>query len=840
MKRPLILVVLFYVFGILLASGSWVGPTPLLAGAFSLSLLALVWSRARPFLLGPLALLTGWANDALHSAVLSPHDLRFICGSEPALATLRANLGETPSQRIFVQDEKESWRTLARLNVSAARFNRQPWQRAVGRVAVTTPELLTNFFAGQTVEVTGVIRLPKTAAAEGTFNYRSYLREQGIYYQLEAASLQDWQVVSSPAKPPLADRFRAWARPALAMGLPAEDESVRLEWALTLGWKPALTEDVSEPFVRAATYHVFAVDGLRMAIIFGIFFGLLRALSLPRAACGLVLLPLIWFYTALTGWPASAIRANVMLTIIIFGWLLKRPSDLMNSLFAAALIILLWEPHQLFQAGFQLSFCVVLCLMLTMPLLHGLWQKIWAPDPLLPESLQPRWQTLLRVPGRYVADIFLTSFAAWIGSIPLAACYFHIVTPISTPANVLAVPLCALVLMSNLGGLLLAGWFPAAAILCNHAGWFLMECIRVSSHWFAAWPRAYFYVAPPSLYTTGLYYALLLAVVTGWLFRPKMRLLKLTSTVLLVLTWTGLCWWNSSATRLHILPVNGGMAVYFDAPGRKNDLLIDCGTTNSVALVTKPFLRAQGVNRLPHLALSHGDNRHIGGARSVVELFAVDEVCVSPVRFRSPVYRRLLNEFGQIPGLVHTIQSGSQLGRWTVLHPQADDRFPQADDNALVLYGKFRGAGVLLVSDLGRPGQDALLERTPDLRADILVTGLPAKTEALSDAFLDAVQPRLIVVADSEYPVWERASAKLRWRLTRRKIPVIYTRSSGATIIDFHDYHWQLRTMNGTRIGSQDHTFQLAPEENVADVIPAAISHPSSETDADAETAPDR
>ena len=55
------------------------------------------------------------------------------------------------------------------------------------------------------------------------------------------------------------------------------------------------------------------------------------------------------------------------------------------------------------------------------------------------------------------------------------------------PANLLAVPLCALVLMSNLGSLLLAGWFPGAAELFNHAGWFLMECIRVSSQWFANW-----------------------------------------------------------------------------------------------------------------------------------------------------------------------------------------------------------------------------------------------------------------------------------------------------------------------------------------------------------------
>src|SRR4029077_11210713 len=125
----------------------------------------------------------------------------------------------------------------------------------------------------------------------------------------------------------VADRFRSWAREALALGLPVEDEALRLEWALTLGWKPGLTEEVFEPFVRAATYHIFAVDGLRMAIIFGIFFGLLRAMNLPRSTCGLLLIPLIWLYTALTGWHASAIRASVMLTVVVFGWVIKRPSD---------------------------------------------------------------------------------------------------------------------------------------------------------------------------------------------------------------------------------------------------------------------------------------------------------------------------------------------------------------------------------------------------------------------------------------------------------------------------------------------------------------------------------
>ena len=351
-----------------------------------------------------------------------------------------------------------------------------------------------------------------------------------------------------------------------------------------------------------------------MAIIFGIFFGLFRALRLPRAVCGMILVPLIWFYVALTGWPASAIRATVMLTLVIGSWTLNRPTDLINSLYAAALLILLWEPQQLFQAGFQLSFFVVLCTILTTPPLYEWFQRLTAPDPLLPTPLHPRWRQTLGAPGRWLGGLAATSLAAWIGSLPLVACYFNIVTPVSTPANVLAVPVCGLVLVSNLASLLLAGWFPAAAELFNHAGWFLMECIRVSSHWFAHWPAAYLYVPAPSLFTTCLYYFVLLALVTGWLFQPKLRRCKFAVLGLLLACWCWQCWHECSVTRLSILPANGALAIYFDAPGSKSDLLIDCGSSNSVAFVTKPFLRAQGVNGLPWLLLTHGDLHHIGRA----------------------------------------------------------------------------------------------------------------------------------------------------------------------------------------------------------------------------------
>ncbi len=60
-----------------------------------------------------------------------------------------------------------------------------------------------------------------------------------------------------------------------------------------------------------------------------------------------------------------------------------------------------------------------------------------------------------------------------------------------------------------------------------------------------------------------------------------------------------------------------GHAVCFDAPGRRNDLPIDCGSTNSVQLLTKSFLGAQGVDRLSGLILTHGNSQHIGGAQTL-------------------------------------------------------------------------------------------------------------------------------------------------------------------------------------------------------------------------------
>ncbi|MGA2247985.1 MAG: ComEC/Rec2 family competence protein [Verrucomicrobiota bacterium] len=821
MQRPLAAVVVAYGTGLLLAQ--WLHPPLLLVPALAFVLVLVVaLSLARVFkqrrwAVWPLLALLGWLNFNVRTDILSPADLRVLVGREPAMVTLRGTLVETPRLKIIQRDDQEKWRSVARVKVRQLRRG-DAFEPAAGEVQVATPDVLgPDFFGGQPVEISGVLAPPPSPLAGGLFDCRQYLATRGIYYQLKTDSTNDWKLLEPHRSvAPLTDRFLDWSRQTLALGLPAEDEPLRLLWAMTLGWRTAFTGDLADAFLQAGTQHMFAIDGLRIALVSGLIVGLLRLVRLSRAWCGLVAVPVIWFYTAATGWEASAIRASVMMTVVLGGWALKRPGDLLNSLAAAAGIILLADPRQLFQTGFLLSFCVMLVIAITLPPLNGgcdrLIDRLLKPDPLLPDELVPGWRKELLSRSRRVAHFGALSFAAWLGCLPLAAKFFHLFSPVSTLANLFAVPLGALALTANLAALICGHWLPWCTVLFNHAAWFLMAAMTWVSLQSARLPGAFFYVPEPSLLTIVLYYAVVAGAFSGW-FRITRR--KIAGCLILLLVGAGYLWhWQSSRaeTDLTVLPLSGGHAVYVDADGRRNDWLINCGSEDAIDFTMKDFLRAQGVNRLPRLVLADGSARNCGGARRIDELFGVGELWTSAATVRSAAYRAAVAGFesrAAPPGepahggqrTDHQIlNSGETHGCWQVLFPAITGSVSRAGDAALVLRGNFHGTSILLLSELSRTGQSELLAQTNDLRADLVIAGLPDEGEPLCDALIAASQPRVIVIADSEYPASRRASRLLKERLERTKIPVFYTRTAGAVKIVAGPPGWRLQTMDGQNV----------------------------------------
>jgi len=236
-----------------------------------------------------------------------------------------------------------------------------------------------------------------------------------------------------------------------------------------------------------------------------------------------------------------------------------------------------------------------------------------------------------------------------------------------------------------------------------------------------------------------------------------------------------------------------------DAPGREEDLLVDCGNLAGTAQVVVPFLHARGLDRLPHLALTHGDVRHVGGAPCLESNLPPARVWTSPIGFRSPTYRDYVGVLGRSPGRHQRVSAGDRLVGWDVLHPVTGEAFSLADDNALVLRRCIGGTRVLLLSDLGSAGEAALLARERDLRADIVVTGLPGRGRPLSLELIEAVQPRLIVVADDEPSGPARASLELRRHLLATGVPTVFTSDEGPVTVRIGREGWGFVCLLGRR-----------------------------------------
>jgi competence protein ComEC len=338
------------------------------------------------------------------------------------------------------------------------------------------------------------------------FDYARYLALRGIYHELKVDSAGDWKISGAPAPPPMAEGFRSWAQRTLARGLPVEDEPLRLQWAMLLGWQTALTSEVSEPFMRSGTMHIFAISGLHIALIAGIFLALLRALAMPRLPSGLAVVSLIWFYTAATGWQASAIRSTVMMSVIILGSSLKRPSSLLNSLAAAACVILVWQPEQLFQAGFQLSFFATLGLILYAE-----------PFSVFTSNLIARFSKADTTAfARILNDNVVLTFAAQLTTIPIMAYHFKRISLISFIANPFVLPVQpAVMILSGLAMLVSHIFFPLGQLLAWIAWPFAAYTIRMVEL-FDQVPHASIYLGDSPIWIVIAFYIALFAVTFKW------------------------------------------------------------------------------------------------------------------------------------------------------------------------------------------------------------------------------------------------------------------------------------------------------------------------------------
>ncbi|CAN5239907.1 DNA internalization-related competence protein ComEC/Rec2 [soil metagenome] len=593
---------------------------------------------------------------------------------------------------------------------------------------------------GSRVRVSGRCRTSRAPANPGGFDLEGYLERNHLNGRIRADDRDGLVALGHPWYPDLgavSRRCRDTLAGMLTRGIADRPAACALLKAMVLGMRDDAPPELEETFRLSGTMHLFAISGLHVGIFSSILWAVLRLCMVRRSTAIVVLIASAFAYAFVTGWRPPAVRAALMMAVFLGAVYIHRPSRFFNSLGCAALIILAYDTSQLSSPGFQLSFGVLAALALLTPVISKPILPMVQPDSFIPATLLSRRVRWSSVVGRAAVGLFCGSLAAWLGSMPLIAIHFGLVTPLAVLANCLLLPVA-------FGILAVSG----ASVGLGSLG---MVSLALAAN------RLNAALAGVTIATAGVF-----ADSPGGHFRIHSRPPH----------------WEDGAATITVLATGGGAGCQVIAPpAGAGAWLVDTSTTFGYRSAVRPYLQHRAVPAISGVVITHADAHHAGGAGQLAEEFRIGRLVLGPGSEASPVVKALL-ESGLVPSPeLATRGFGVDAGgglEMTVLAPASARTDGLADDRCAVLRVGQHGWRVLLMGDAGFETERELLESGEDLRCDILVKGSHGSDISGTLEFIRAAAPAVVVASNAHFPEGEMLSPD--W--------IAAVRAAGITLFD--------------------------------------------------------
>jgi ComEC/Rec2-related protein len=698
-RVPLFPVSLAFATGCLLGLDGLVS-WPVALALFALALAAwLIARRNEQTSLAFFYLLTiaaGLTHTLVLAASVAPDDLRRLPDDkllastqwrgkvieEPALQA-SPHLGRRALDRTSFALQIEAWRaTQGQLfgeDVST------PWRSAEGRVSCTLLGPAQDLRGGDEIEFSAPLVPIAPPLVPGQLDLRAWSAARGIYYEVTPGPL-NWRRLDQAPRywwQGLSYRLRDWAYVRLQLGLEDDPRTADFLAGMLIGYRQEIPADIEQDFRQTGTLHVFAISGQNIAEMLVVAVVLLQLCGLVRWRWAWMLAPVVLLYCLLAGSPASAVRATVMALAILLAWRLGRPLNALGCWSIAFLAMLIWSPDVLLDPGAQLSFGVVLGLILIAPPTYRWLVRHFQHDPFLPASLLSAWQAREEKLWSQGCALLAASVAATLVSEPITALDFYQVTPISVVANLLVVPLAGLITVVGTISVTASLVLTPLAELFNNANWLFAKVLIGLVAFFAHEPGAAINV-------------------------PDLRAL------------------GSPTPSFVVAPIQDSACLLVRNGARA--WLVNTGREVPVPSVPGRLLQFYGVNRLEGLILAEESGPDNGGAALIARQFQPRHLVLPLLDSRSP-WRRELPQILAATNLTperwrrgDAFDLGSDL-RLEVLGPASDSAATRVDNRSLVLLFHAGDATLLWAGRLDAEGQAELLRAYPHLHADVLVLG---------------------------------------------------------------------------------------------------------------------
>jgi competence protein ComEC len=327
---------------------------------------------------------------------------------------------------------------------------------------------------GQVFECTGVLTyLPFSPELD---DYQTYLFRRDIFLTINRGMITG----TGPGAPAM-ERIRQHlfhsGKTVLARQPEDEKSPGRVLASMMLGSRSLLSDQRIELYRMTGTYHLFAVSGLHVGGVALCLQGLCLLIRIRGKALFLLAMTGTWYYVWLTGSSPSAVRAGIMITCIGISRYLLRQPHLFPALALSAWIVLIIDPTQLFNLGFQLSYGVVASIVLCGLPVASYFRTAYSLDPYRKHPL-PRWRHHLHRIVWATIDLSCISLSAGMASMPLIVEHFELFTPGGVFMGIVLNPLATFVIMTGCLAMLTGMVVPLVGSWIAYVTWPPIWCME--------------------------------------------------------------------------------------------------------------------------------------------------------------------------------------------------------------------------------------------------------------------------------------------------------------------------------------------------------------------------
>lgn len=628
---------------------------------------------------------------------------------------------------------------------------------------------------GDRISIYSSIQKPYKNNNPYSFNYKEYLENKGIY--ATAFIYSNSITIENKSK----DLYsilvigpRKWLRNRID-NLFSQKYAGFLK-AILLGEKDALDKNIKEDFANSGLSHILAVSGLHTGVIALILLTLFQVVILKRNLARVLTILALFYYILLSHSAASVQRAVIMISLVLIGKILQRKPDSINILFAAAFIILLINPQQIFSVGFQFSFLSVFAILAIYPVfskvIYGLYDKF--------------------KPAYWLLNLMAISFVVQLVLAPLTIYYFHKIAFGGIIANVIAIPIISLILPLSI----LAIFFPLASINVYYiaANRFLLNLLfSISS--FVSYKRIFLFDFL-NIEIWQVFFVIAIFVLLILIWKEKDRISRkigyiLTSTFLIFGIIFLPAFLYSPRVELTILDVQTGDAIFLKTPSRKN-ILIDTGNKTDKfdfgEKVVLPFLQSKQVSKLDLLVLTHPHADHIGGAAYLLDKIKVKSILMPKYEYNSLLYHNLCRKIEEKN--IEVVYADTSLifdefsqMKIKLLFPFSGFSTKNINNYSIVLKCEYKDFSFILTGDAEEEVENWLCEKySEELDIDVLKVCHHGSNTSSTNRFLELTSPEFGAISVGKFNRYGLPSDKALDRLHKHNVRFFRTDEDGAII----------------------------------------------------------